>query len=353
MKDNSVSAAKAIGILLMVYAHCSTPNYFHSIIGSFHMPLFFFFSGYCFKDKYLFGFKNFLKKRISGIYRPFVVWGLIFLILHNFFFGIHFINDEYGYIYRIGSISHPYTIAETIKKGTYIICTLTKNEQMLGGYWFLHDLFFASIISFIIIKYIKNSYLGLIISLAISLVLLYTGYEIPYYAINGRCFLAISFFLTGRMIKTKDFIISTKLGGGVNKYVMLIGLLIGPLVIRKSMLSINWQLLILYYYSAICYILVIRRICNSLSKDKRIPQFIIYIGNNTLTILTWHFLVLRLVSLLIVYIYGLPIKTIGSHPIIANYSDKGWWIVYLFAGIAIPCLIAKLNKYKLLRWAHI
>lgn len=351
-KDVSVSAAKAIGIILMVYAHCTTPNFFHGVIGSFHMPLFFFFSGYCFKDLYLLNFKDFARKRITGLYRPFVVWGLFFLILHNFFFYINFYNDEYGHIYR-GGVSRYYTLVETIKRGGYIILTLTKNEQMLGGYWFLHDLFYASFISFFIIKYIKNPYWGLIIALSISMILQYTNFQVPYFTINGRCFLAISFFLTGRIIKTTNIPLTNWCTRIVMTFFLLLGILLGAVFIRKSMLSITWQLLIPYYYCAVCYIIIVKFVCNYLKPDKHITKCISYVGNNSLTILTWHFLVLRFVSLLLVYIYGLPIKMVGCHPIIADYSNKGWWIIYLAAGITIPCLIAKLHKYTFFRWLHI
>ena len=53
MKDNSVSIAKGIAIILMVLAHTRFSEYGNYWINMFHMPLFFFFAGYCFKDKYL------------------------------------------------------------------------------------------------------------------------------------------------------------------------------------------------------------------------------------------------------------------------------------------------------------
>ncbi len=53
MHDDKVTIAKAIGILLMVAAHGGTPDGASNFIAMFHMPLFFFLSGYCFKEKYL------------------------------------------------------------------------------------------------------------------------------------------------------------------------------------------------------------------------------------------------------------------------------------------------------------
>lgn len=53
MRDDGVTIAKAIGILLMVAAHAGAPDVASRFIVMFHMPLFFFMSGYCFKEKYL------------------------------------------------------------------------------------------------------------------------------------------------------------------------------------------------------------------------------------------------------------------------------------------------------------
>ena len=49
----SVTIAKAIGIILMVVGHSGLGGYPIRFIYLFHMPLFFFLSGYCFKESYL------------------------------------------------------------------------------------------------------------------------------------------------------------------------------------------------------------------------------------------------------------------------------------------------------------
>ena len=53
MKDSTVSISKALAIILMVLAHTRFSSLGNEVINLFHMPLFFFFSGYCFKDTYL------------------------------------------------------------------------------------------------------------------------------------------------------------------------------------------------------------------------------------------------------------------------------------------------------------
>lgn len=53
MHDDKVTIAKAIGILLMVAVHGGMQKLGADFIVMFHMPLFFFVSGYCFKEKYI------------------------------------------------------------------------------------------------------------------------------------------------------------------------------------------------------------------------------------------------------------------------------------------------------------
>lgn len=63
-----------------------------------------------------------------------------------------------------------------------------------------------------------------------------------------------------------------------------------------------------------------------------------------MTILTWHFLCFKLVSLLIIFLYKLPIERLAEFPAITEYSQKGWFIAYFFMGVFIPLIMAK-NKY--------
>jgi fucose 4-O-acetylase-like acetyltransferase len=130
-KDNAVTISKGIAIILMVIGHSSCPDILEKYIVLFHMPLFFFFSGYCFKSKYLQDKKQFIKRRIEKLWIPFVKWGLIFLFLHNIFYELNIYNDIYGYR---GNVSHVYTIQELIKRAFLIITTMRAHEQVLGGY---------------------------------------------------------------------------------------------------------------------------------------------------------------------------------------------------------------------------
>lgn len=96
MRDNSVSISKGIGIFLMVLAHTQFSDYGNTWINMFHMPLFFFVSGYCFKEKYIHDFKTFAVKRIKGCWWPYVKYSLLFTICHNLFYKLHFYDMNWG-----------------------------------------------------------------------------------------------------------------------------------------------------------------------------------------------------------------------------------------------------------------
>jgi len=71
--------AKGIGIFLVVFAHVNYTPFLLAYIYSFHMPIFFVFSGMLFnRDKYD-NFLCFLKRRIKTLIYPY----LLFYILLN------------------------------------------------------------------------------------------------------------------------------------------------------------------------------------------------------------------------------------------------------------------------------
>ena len=146
--SDAVAAAKGIAILLMVMVHAGSPHYTGQYISMFHMPLFFIMSGYCFKAKYLQDARTFALKRVRGIWWPYVKWTLFFLVLHNVLFRFNVYNDVFGFE---GKVSHLYGWREW---GVKFIKTFYfgTGEQLLGGYWFLKELFWASLIGYALLR---------------------------------------------------------------------------------------------------------------------------------------------------------------------------------------------------------
>ena len=141
-RDLSLDIAKGICIILMVFGHSGCPEWMNRVMALFRMPCFFFISGILLSEKYLIDVKEGIRKKLKGYYRPFVKWTLIFLLLHNVFASLHIYETSY-------------TWREMAVKALRTI-TMTGGEQLLGGYWFLISLTWASIGSILILSILKN-----------------------------------------------------------------------------------------------------------------------------------------------------------------------------------------------------
>lgn len=339
MRDDSISIAKAFAILLMVLAHTWFSEYGSRWINMFHMPLFFFFAGYCFKEKYLATPVLFVKKRIKGLYKPFVKWSILFLLFHNIFFALNIYDDKFGFL---GNVSYLYSYMDFAKNALHIITRMTDNEQLLGGYWFLRSLFVGSILGFVVIKYIKSPISGGAMLLAITMGLSFVNKSVPYFYIGARESFAALFFVIGHAYKASDGKYHEK------PYCLFIGfafVTIGASVVRANLLDFYWWQVFPYTLIAISGILAAFYLARKIEvQNNKFKSFLVYIGNNTLTILTWHFLSFKLISLLIVKMNHLPIARLAEFPVIEDYSGKGWFVLYFLVGVSIPLLFSK-NKY--------
>lgn len=152
-RNNTISIAKGIGIILMVIGHSGCPRLLNDFIYLFHMPLFYFTAGYCFKEKYISLPKEFMKKRIKGLWLPFIKYVGLFILLHNIFYYLHL------YDHSINEADHLYSIWETIKKIGNAALLMRSHEALLGGYWFIRSLFIASILFYLCLWiFHKNKY---------------------------------------------------------------------------------------------------------------------------------------------------------------------------------------------------
>ena len=150
-RDTTISICKGIAIILMVIAHAEAPGWLCKFIFEFHMPLFFITAGYFFSLKYLNDEASFVKKRVKGLYWPFVKWSVFFLIIHNWMFDLGILNERYGN--ETGGVTHPYTWHQIQQNLWNIVTAMGGYDQFLcGAFWFFRGLFVASILYLIIYK---------------------------------------------------------------------------------------------------------------------------------------------------------------------------------------------------------
>lgn len=330
MRNDSITILKGFGILFMVMAHAGCPKILHDFIYMFHMPLFFMASGYCFKEKYLQDNKGFIVRRIKGLYIPFVKWSLIFLALHNVFFYLNIYNDSYGFH---GEVSYLYAWRDFAKDCLFILTRMTDNAQLLGGYWFLREMFFGTILSLFLMKYIRSDKMCLMLMLCLTITSKTFHLHVPYFEIGSLTFFSASFFIAGRV--TRRFLnVKCIKDRGVSVLLFII-VCTGSVLIPTNMIKFSSGQILPYFICAMAGTWLFFNISTALANSQW-KKFMLFVGNNTMPILTWHFLCFKLVSLLIINIYGLSVERLAEFPIIEEYSS--WWTMYFIMGVSVPLI---------------
>lgn len=315
----------------MVMSHAGLPIELRAYISMFHMPLFFICSGYCFKDKYIGCFLEYVVKRIKGLYVPFVKWGILFLLLHNVFYKIGFYNSCYGFL---GNVTHLYTWKEYIVHCIEVVLLVDSKEMLLGGYWFLHTMFFASFIAYCFFRYIEINMLSVGISLIISWLCLLFCFSIPYINIGYKEFLAATMILLGKEVKKYDI-----KQGWLFIVICFFIVLVASIIIPRTMASVGVISIIPYVLVSIIGSIMIFSISAKLTG--KFKSIMIYIGNHTLALLTWHFLSFKLASMFIIYIEDRPAEQLAYFPVIppidcVDQLYSNWWVLYFLVGMLIP-----------------
>lgn len=313
----------------MVIGHVLSHDHILSIfIYKWHMPLFFFFSGFFFDPK-KYTLKDFLIRKIKTIYIPFVVWSLLTLYLHNYLIKVH-----------IDPL--PYYDFSTFKLFTYrIIFELKQYEPLLVTFWFLIQLLIVNILAYLLFlfykltreKYLRfQQYVTIILSL--SLCIIFNKYNICLYNhINYITFLALSFFFTGNILKSFSMI-------GKGKLISSLFIILISDWSFQEMINLNYNKTIFYYVAGISGIIIIYHLSITAENIKIIKELLSYIGKRSISIMILHFISFKLINILIIYYYKLPTSVMSDFPIIENVNIL-WQLLYIIGGVGTPLLLDK------------
>lgn len=341
---NKVTLTKALGILCVVIGHSGCPDILKNIIYLFHMPLFFFIAGYCFKDKYLNDFKTFFVHRVKGLYFPFLKWTILFILLHNLFFNLNIYNVEYG----TGTGLIHYNLKTYLR---LLLAALRFNtqEQLLGVFWFLKSLFFGYFIFYFFVKFFKRCFLAIGILIFIIIIILIKDVNIPF--LGFRSLYPALFIMLGYLYKKIEYILPEHYSI-IAIFIGVTTLIIASLFLKIEMLEVT--IITFFPYTMIAFIgcITLLLLSEMLSNTYCFNNGLMaYIGSHTLGIMTLHFLSFKLVTLILINIYGLSIKMLAAFPVITYMEPNNWWILYSFIGISCPLLLYYLCE-KLLARLH-
>lgn len=269
MSHNSqVSIAKGIGITLMVVGHSGCPEYLHNVIYSFHMVLFYFLSGFFFRDnKVVESGKNFMFRKFKGLYWPYIKWSIVFILLHNLFFEIGF-NE---------SALSQQEMWINVKRS---IRGMWQGERFLGAYWFLMSLFWEIVI-FSLIIWVKNKLKMKFFTSLMVLVLFITGLLTIEYGIDiwvNRELMVLPFFYLGYMVGNNKLVLfSEKYEKSIAYFICLPILLVVATFTQISIGGNNYGLYYIYVLTSFCGIYLIMVLSKQLN-NTRLGKLLDYAG---------------------------------------------------------------------------
>lgn len=360
-RDTTISIAKGIAIILMVIAHAEAPGWLCRFIFEFHMPLFFITAGYFFSTKYLHDEATFMKKRIKGLYWPFVKWSVFFLIIHNWMFDLGILNEVYGN--ETGGVLHRWS-AHQIQQNLWNIFTAMGGYDafLCGAFWFFRGLFVASILYLIIYKVLdvtmskvfKSSEIAkksIPYFICLMMLLLcgwktWEGLKIINLVQGGyRDMMGCFFFGVGFIFR--QFIEQYRKAMAHYRIDIPLTLVFAAVVYLFSehlTANMNWRSTFKQFLSlplpAILGFLMMYNISSWLDKcENWLKRFLVYLGDHTLNIFIFHIVAYKVVSLIKIWYYGLDIRQIGCHMVIHDYSQQDcFWVLYTIAGVGLPLL---------------
>ena len=345
-RDKKLDTLKGIGIILMVVGHSGAP--FTNFIYLFHMAIFFILAGCAHNDTYSSSIASgyvFLKKRILSLYKPFVAWNVVFLLLTNFFIEIYVYTDNVDFLAlpegaKWGLIQHVggYEIAKKLIQ----ILTFGGGQQLAGVSWFLVALFTVSIAYNtvdLLLKLCTDK--NLEAQLLVSLVLLALGYKLSLLGIQLPRLLSASIsiyilFFIGKVFQRYSLFMLTK-GNATPFIIAIVCFLVLVLLSPIGSIALNQN----EYNNPIFFLLASISgwfLCFSVSElinKTRLSPFLSYVGRHTIPIMFLHFLAFKVVNYIYVFYYQKPLYVIASFPT----ANKSLWIYYSLAGVTIPLLL--------------
>ena len=148
---------RGIGIVLMIMGHVSFGAAFSKYIHAFHMPLFFFVSGYFHKGEKYVKSIDYIIQKAKTLLIPYTVFVCICQVLHYIYTGTY--SSAYLFVSYFSSNHNRIDVA--------------------GAYWFLLCLFSAEIIFYFIQKLIFSEWTKLVVIVSVTLIGNFTPIKFP------------------------------------------------------------------------------------------------------------------------------------------------------------------------------
>jgi Fucose 4-O-acetylase and related acetyltransferases len=322
MRLHWIDALKGIGIILVVLAHYSLPIAFDTYIFSFHMPLFFFISGFLFDFvKYAESASNFVKGRFKSLIVPYFCFAVITCIFC-------FLIDE---LYTPGITSIKFFENSMLHGISHIFVAFGPAVSYNPPLWFLTCLFVTELLFYGLEKKYYGEPKKLVLWLIIAGVIgylysVYVPFRIPWNV--DVALTAIVYYGAGNMFRKftdtgSRASFNLKVNSGFTENFVRIEKYLPFMAIFLSLLYLGYLLkfptddkinmnILKYGNFFSFYLLAFSGIFTFVYISKRIvsSKVLEYYGRNSLTILALHFPLKDVLIKLAIIILGVDIEYI-------------------------------------------
>lgn len=366
-RNTEIDIVRGLSILFVVALHISIPNVFWTnLLGSFHMVIFIFCSGYCFNNKHI-AQKNaiwsmFIKK-VKTLYLPFLLFNSVMILLNNLFIRLNIYTDEdifiqadlgmanfYGLKWKINIYEMLHQIGGIILFGKY-------GETQLGGAtWFLRVLFIITMIFFLIewliIKAFKEkaASIGKWIHLSLGTILCIVGWKGHELGCSNTyqyltCCSIYFVYVLGYLVAKTDVLEVLKSSIFCAIVMLAISMFVLTLITPEASIAINANSYASIQHLVLCSIFGIIAcfaLASLVGKIRYLNKIFVVLGKNSLYIMMFHFLAFKIVTLAEVIYYREPYCFVASFPVL--YTEGVWRILYLFVGNFVPVVVVVFGR---------
>lgn len=264
-RNNTITIMKALAIVCMVAGHAYTRSSIEDFVGMFHMPVFFFVSGFCFREKHLGNVFLYIKKKILALWWPTAKWLMAMVVLHNLllYLGVY----ELHKVYDKTPIEY-YGLLDILKYLAMAFFTLHSHAPSFAGIWFIKMLLIASVVGYFTVGHCCHK--GIIyvefFLLAVSVILLVFPVRIPVLGQAHLPFLSTFFYIAGYISRQRGIMDKLKKRRVISFTLSFVLLIIGFLFWTSSMVNMKPINCIPFCMSAFAGIIIIMFLADIINK---------------------------------------------------------------------------------------
>lgn len=271
-----MDAFRGLGIITMVMGHVGFGSEFGHFIHAFHMPMFFYISGFFYNGRN-YSDAEYYHKKVKSLLVPYFSFGIGHYLLYRLAGGHSF--NELFYLFSFNTISLP----------------------IAGALWFLTALFFTDIIYFLLDKY-NMKWLILPLVLAGSFMDQILQYPLPW-ALSAS-FVGLGLYWLGEMSRKYEKNL-TKILNMKSWQILIAGIIITVLIYINGYIDMRsgcYAIIPLFWTNAIMAIFIGISISKLICKTNRM-KYILKIGENSITYVCLNQLTIKIVSKILSYIH--------------------------------------------------